>query len=692
MDAGSVHLGRRSSARFDRALLWAVLCTWLAFGMRLVGAEDIGYHLLYGRELLETGRPVDRDLGLYLARTPSGEPARFAGELGPGNWEDAEGRYRFPNANWGSQLVLALVHGLGGFEALSVLRALLVLALGALFLAHLARVGLGALGAGAAGLVALLVVEERFWLRPELLGFVVLAAMLGLWGRALQRGRAPGGRAAIALVLLQLLFTNLHSYWPLGLTLTLAALAGAGVRALRVRRPAARVARARGELRTIALLGLGQLAACFLNPFGWRLVALPFQTFAFLRENDIGRSDAHPWSLVNELLPAFHARFASTAPTHALILALALTALGALAALRMRRLAPLLACAAFAYLALGMRRNIPIAGLVALPVALAPLAALLRAERRRRARPIALPRGARAALRALLLLACALLGAGAITQRYYLANGFDDRFGIGLSRYLLPHDALAWLRQRLPQGRVWTDFSTSSMTAFMLHPEREAPILTNTWAYPPGVLAELLAIQSGTRPWRERFDEHGVSVVLVPVEPATCRLHADPQSGAPLFPIVPALLREGDFALVYVDHRFALLARRAGPAAELAREYELRDASFDVEGFVERALAVDPAFGASLAAAGARLELLALPGAAAAVLRRAVSLDERDPLRWFALASVLARSSAFRLARGDPAGAAEREEARAAVRRCLALAPRHEGALRLAAELQRAAR
>lgn len=649
-----------------------MLLLWGLLGVRSVAEEDLGYHLLYGERLLARGEPVDSDLGLYLARRPDGQPRADLVDRGPGNWVDAQGRYRFPNGNWASQLLFALVWRAGGYGGLALLRLALVLSLAGLSALFLARCRVGPLASASALALALPVAEERFWLRPELVGFVVLAALLAAWGPALLRGRPPRTPARVGIVLGTGLFVQLHTYWPLALALTAAAFCGALLR--RVREP--------GASRALAGLLLAQLAVAFLNPWTWRTVLLPLQTLRYLAVERIGRGSDHPWDPILEFLPAFHGRFQGTLPTYAWLGALLVAGVGGLLALRARRHAALASIALFALASAGLRRNLPLAALVALPVAWVFLAHAARAAWRARERT---PRW-RPAVAGLLVAASLAAGWSVVTNAYYVANGFEDRFGLGLSRLRAPVDALRFVREHAPGARVWTDFAHSSWVAWSSELERGAPVLTNTWAYPPSVLRELYAVQSGVRPWRQVLDPYGVDVVLLPIEPATTRAQRAP-GGEVLLPLVPALRRDGAFVPVYVDHRFVVLARQGGTTAELAAKRAISSSRFDAEAFIVEALAVDPARGATLANAGVNLERLALPDAAVTVLRRALELRPNDPDVVYATAAVLHRRGAYRLARGDAAGASDLDEARRLVARCLELRSRHAGARRLLAEL-----
>jgi len=102
---GSVRRGRSAPLRIVTALALAgALALAVLLAVRPLISPDLGYHLAYGEEFLETGRIVDTN-SEFLYTLPA--DADYGGQMGPGCWYDADGQYRFPNANWLSQLALA---------------------------------------------------------------------------------------------------------------------------------------------------------------------------------------------------------------------------------------------------------------------------------------------------------------------------------------------------------------------------------------------------------------------------------------------------------------------------------------------------------------------------------------------------------------------------------------------------------
>ena len=181
-----------------------------SLGVRSVSSVDIGYHLMYGQEFLRTGKLVDSSPNIYTI------PEDFSNlDLPPGSWIDSEGTYRFPNANWLTQIIFAGVYKMGGAVGLSVLRLVLVLGIIIISAITMCRLGVPVVLAGAGVLLIALVAEERFLLRPELVGYLILVAQLCILVPDALKSRGLSWAKILLLVVLQLLLVNLHSYWML---------------------------------------------------------------------------------------------------------------------------------------------------------------------------------------------------------------------------------------------------------------------------------------------------------------------------------------------------------------------------------------------------------------------------------------------------------------------------------------------
>ena len=97
---GSVSTVRKTAAAI--AIGSAMICLGL-LGFRTLVSVDLGYHLAYGEQTLDTGQFVDHNAFLYTLPPLDLEPS-LRPDPGPASWYDEQGRYRFPNSNWLSQV------------------------------------------------------------------------------------------------------------------------------------------------------------------------------------------------------------------------------------------------------------------------------------------------------------------------------------------------------------------------------------------------------------------------------------------------------------------------------------------------------------------------------------------------------------------------------------------------------------
>ncbi len=555
----------------------------LVLGVRTLTTEDLGYHLAYGEHFLSTGQIVDDSLGVYQLVPQN----RLHYELPPGAWLDSEGHYRFPNANWLSQVIIAVAYRAAGMVGLSVLLAAVSAGIFALLAATMRRLGLGAVPLAAGMLLAAMASYERILLRPEVFGYLMLLAMLYLLVRA------PLTRAsAVTLVVLQLLLVNLHSYFLLGLGLTGTIAAENLLRWLwrRWRSKTGNARKAPAEFperfSRLLLIVLGaQVLACFANPWTWRLAVLPVQTLIFMKQHAIAGGTfteaSHPWAVIGEFFRPFAPGvFRNTMVSSAYVALLAVATVGALCAAWLRRWAHLLLMAAMTAASLTMRRNIAPAAILIIPVAFSachgamrPLAVRWLSDKRRSAAVILVS--------ALLTLAA---GAGAfalVTQRFYSYESRPIRFGLGISQTAMPISAGEWLNRNAPTGRIWTDYNISSNLHWFVQPHPDVPVLTNTWAYPPDSMEMVLAVSRGRMDYRKVFDGLKVEIVALKMDYTSA-------------PLARGMLADANWALVDLDAVYAMFLRADGNNADLARRTRITQETLDVDAYVRHLAQMDP--------------------------------------------------------------------------------------------------
>ncbi|NLF30763.1 MAG: hypothetical protein GX591_07740 [Planctomycetes bacterium] len=645
----------------------------LALARRPITSVDLGYHLAYGEVFWQTGRIVDDDT--FIAPPITAEAFGPDAELPPGAWFDQDGQYRFPNANWLTQVILAGLYRAGGFGVLNATMLALVAAILAAQAAIVHRLKIPWAALAPIWLVLGAVGEERFDLRPELFAFACLT-----WQAAMLCGRTTWPRVA-AFAAVQVLAVNLHSYWLLGAGVALAFAADAALRAawerwMRKARPLPPELRRR--LVLLGVLAAAMAPAAAIHPAGLSNAAYPLRTLAYLRAHDIagragpaGGPAVHPWRTIGEFAAPFGPdmwEFPSTWILAALLIAAAPAAAALLAC---RRWAEAAVLAAAALAALSMRRNIILPAILAPPL-IALAVALAAAWWRRRswpARPLA------AAGLATTALAGVLAGAAVFTVasgRLYRWQRRPMYFGGGVSRLALPLGPAAFLDAHLPDaGPIHTDYSLSSSMVFFADRVTAVPTLTNTWATPRERMDQVFQVSAGRLP-PSTLDAWGLDVAVM-------------QGRTNNQGLIRGLLADDRWALVRLEARFCVFVRRTEAHAALIAGHEITRESFDVGAFIAACRDARSTELAALFLGGGTLQAMGWDEAALAVwdalLNDAYAAGHFEEV-WLNRGVCLTARGEGRLNAGDRAGLDDLRAADHAFQRALAIRPDYDSAKR----------
>ncbi len=643
----------------DRILLWlpvlAAVTVGVLVGVRVLSAEDLGYHVVYGDRFLETGHPLDHDDFLYTLPATDTAVAHRP-QPGPGSWYDQQGRYRFANANWLSEVFNAVAYRVGGVAGLNAQLIMLVALLLGLIVWLMRRLEVPPLAISAAVLALVLVSYPRLTLRPELFGYIVLVAQACIFAVIWREGRFHRSlpRTAVAgLIGLQLLFVNLHSYFILGLALTGAILVGS-LADRNIAPPGRRV-----HLVRLAIVAAGQVAVCFVNPWTWRLAFLPAQTIMFLHRNNVADGPAaHPWTSMGELhRPVlFEQGWTTNIAALGFVACLAVIAAGAVAALRRRRWDWLLLMTGMTLVGFAAQRNIAVGMITAVPFALAALTRapwwpsvkswsgghVARLAGGRVTETVAYRVAAVAAF-----LAATGLGVSVVTNTLYVSQDSPIRFGGGLSRLHLPIGAAKWITEHDVSGRIWTSPLCSSTISGFVKPRPRLNMVTCTWAYPPAVMQNVLLATSsyGPQPFGPTADRFDVSVVVT-------------QAG--LF--LHQLAMDHRWVPVHVEGRFTVLVRRDGPDGHLADRDAVEPHDLDTEAMIQHARSLDPAPGLALWLSAQVLTDLGWYDQALQLLAASRQDNPSESRTWIATANALTRRAMTREPRTTADLAAVRDD------------------------------
>jgi len=614
--------------------LAAAVLLGAALAWRTITGADIGCHLAYGEHLLDTGEIVDSNMFIYTDVRPAGASESL--DFPPGSWLDDTGRFRFPNANWGSELIMAIAYRAGDPAGLCTLQAVLVAAM--LVLVACAMLGGGVRPWAAAIGVAIVAMaaQARFMHRPELFGYVLLAAQLYV----LMRPRF-GKFSLAALILLQVAFVQVHSSWALGIALTLCFFVDGLVRTLWSRFGGkVRDDRPGKRLGWCALALVGQALAGFVSPWGWRTAVLPIQTMWYLQANNLmpgGQAGSqHPWATIRELLWSLSPVFAGSATSKAFVAALCVAGIGAAAAIVTRRWSILLLVLGMGWLSLKIRRNIAPGVVIIVPAGMVALQSAAAWARDKWRIPGRLGRWPAALAAAVTVAACLWWIVSIVTNSFYYNQAIRPRFGASFSKIDLPIEAGRYVRSLKGGSRIFTTFSMASNVLYFSRGEtgyRELPLLGNGWAYPPRTAIEVARIAKGDQAFGPFAEKHNVGIVVLRVDRRTAWL-------------AKTLQLSGQWAVRHVGARTVVFVSAALDSSP--------PPTIDSDKFIAELEAMDPCPAYPLQAAARTLEHMGWYDLAIRAGERAVEIDPEYAGVWDVLGVNYAlRATALRTAK-DP--------------------------------------
>jgi hypothetical protein len=387
----------------ERTLVVVTFVLVFGLGAALRIDTDVWWHIRAGAYVLDHGFIRDDPFSF----TKAGEP-----------WIDH---------SWGAQLLWYGVWRVGGYGGLEVLTGLLALA-GSVFVYRMCPGGTY-LRCAATGIAALS--ASIFWTpRPQMVTYALSAVVL--YVLFLRRHREVD--VLWLLPPIMLVWANLHGGFALGLLLIAGTIVGEALESFAPLDDRGSIGLR--AVRKLALVGGVSLAATLVNPYGPRLLTVPFATAG-------GRAER----LIEEWQPP-DLRVASYWPFAALLLVLFLSV-----GMSPKRLGWTDAClgAGAAALALFAARNIAFFAVVAAPVAAYHVSELAR-EQGWRIRPLQRASGAIAALNvAIIVLVLAIAG-----QR--LSDGFRESMLDRAERESLPVAAVGYLRAHPPRGNLFNAY------------------------------------------------------------------------------------------------------------------------------------------------------------------------------------------------------------------------------------------
>ncbi len=509
-------------------MAWVLIGTLLALLLCFVWqGPDIFYHLYLGQRMLETGSAAPPDQ--LLVQQPT-----------------------FVNVYWLFQLIVLAAYRLGGVIAASLLFAAawfgaLGLWLRTAGLRRRPEIGLSL------ALIATLIVQSRFELRPEVFSYLILVVQI-TWLTSWKAAEI-GWRRMLLFGATEALWANMHGYFVLGPMLVAARLATVALSPGR-----------RREWKPLGQLLLVTLIATLISPHGFGTWSGVYHLWVFLRT--IGGQITEFSPPTGGLLRVWTMKLFWIAWGATLI------ALGWSAVKRRGDRFPVVLAAAGLYLSATAVRNVPLLVFMSGPLWGALLARPeSRAAAERRGRAGVSLRGSRGLVLARVAIVFPATLAAALAV-WVVEGGFhrsllsETRFGFGLAPHAYPLAFVPYARAEEIRGRI---FNNAADGGYLEYPLPDLRLYMDSRYTHAGLVQEYFAALVRPESFarlavREQFD--GVLLKVV-------------DSG----PVLVALLKDPAWRLAYADlHRAYLVPSRvAGPHPSL-RFYHGEDLIAPVNG------------------------------------------------------------------------------------------------------------
>jgi len=442
------------------------------------------------------------------------------------------------NLQWGFDLLIYLLHSLGGPALLSLAAAVTFVAT-ALLVMRVVSARVGAEIATVVMIVVIVAAQERLTIRPELLSFLLLAAVLFV----LDRGRQFNDRWFIALVPLMLLWANVHSLFVVGAFAIVTAMVGTATR----------------PPQRLMIFGGAALASVVINPYGLSGAVFPLKLVSRIN----GSTD------VFQSVGEFGSPFAAAASGTSVVAFKVMLAIGIvviLAALASRRRGfdwgGLIWFLGLAALGASARRNIALFAIGSAPFVGSCLEIVLRAH----------PNWQRVAVRRAPVVAAAALVAivgiatTMVTGAFYKTEAMPREFGAGVIDGTFPQRAVQFARDAKLPGKLYNDMSAGGYLAW------DDPIGDGVFVdgrlevYDTPFVTAYANARSSPEQWQAEADRYGIQTAIIFHQFVTEAI------------LTERLVQDERWSLVYVDECAAIFVRKNGNDAALDRASAIRGA------------------------------------------------------------------------------------------------------------------
>lgn len=389
------------------------------FSLRLLSDPDLGFHLNAGRWIMQHLAIPQTDIATYTVPD-----------------------HPYIDLHWLFQVFVYSTWLITGYQGLSILVCILILWLFVLIGRHMRSQKVPYSTIIPLFLLALLIMEPRFFLRPELFTYIFITLFIIILDRHVQRASLP----LFWLPLIMVIWCNMEGLFMIGFGLIGAYIVSTWVHD---RKP------------DIKLLAWGALTilVCFINPYGVRGFIFPFELLTRFQHGNVFHEhikefqtlfQLENWT-VKEYAAVFYCMFSGTS---------------ILLTLRSRRVHELILWITFLILALMAIRNIPLFLIVTLPSTGRSVSEILRKTKSR----LTESQGRRSELivAGSLVVIILVLIPRIITNAYYGENLSYNKTGIGLDRRQLPDKVSDFLISNGLSGRMINSLSYGGWLSWRL--------------------------------------------------------------------------------------------------------------------------------------------------------------------------------------------------------------------------------
>lgn len=412
--------------------------------------------------------------------------------------------HRWVDSHWLFQLVLYGVHLAAGIPGVTALRVGLILATFAVLLSTTYRKEYLPVSIVVC-LLAALSSHHRYLIRPELASFLFLAAFFYFSERVQERPRLYW----VAIFAFQVLWANMHGLHAVGIALVAGYFAGDAIQFF-VSRAFPRIFPIEMSARDLKLKGglvAAVIVASLMNANGFDGIVYPYKIFSELR----GEISYFP--NLQELLPTFSIETANWPllnPVNVYKMLLAVSLLSWLGQRRRVRFAHVLVYLMFLYLSTLAFRNIALFAIVATPITIQNLNAMLDSWTRKRSAVVPQRAIALATAFTAIVLAVGTWSAGA-SDRLFPRLGVGHVFGVGEDDHF-PSELIADLKTI--DGNLFNTPYFGGYLIWKLYPPKQIA-LDGRWEVYREALPELLRAFRDPEVFSELAKEHDIQAIVL---------------------------------------------------------------------------------------------------------------------------------------------------------------------------------